>query len=206
MRRWSEPAVRPRVRPMARQIARQTGRQATLLLLSACAAGCMHVSPKDHPPAPWTPPPQATVPPPPPPAPPAATVDTAAVAQKLLQLDRDIAALADRVGAADAIYSHMAEHAVELSADDAPITGRASIRDSMRTAAPNRLKRTPKHAEVSSDGSLGWTWGEWRLVGPGDTPQATQVLSRGKYMDVWRRQADGSWKVIAEMGNAARKP
>jgi ketosteroid isomerase-like protein len=58
----------------------------------------------------------------------------------------------------------------------------------------------PTFAAVSSSGDLGYTVGtreSSRRVG------AEQVVDRGTYLTVWRRQEDGSWKVEADIGNPA---
>lgn len=132
-----------------------------------------------------------------------AHVDTTAEAQRLLQADRDFAALVDRVGDAEAFYQYLAEDATQIPADAAPRHGRKEISDSLRSLPPMRLQWTPQEASVSDDGSMGWTWGEWTIVGTGKASGAT--YAGGRYLDVWKRQADGSWKVVADIGNAQSK-
>jgi ketosteroid isomerase-like protein len=132
----------------------------------------------------------------------ATRVDATAETQRLLQADRDFAALADRVGDADAFYTYMTDRTIQLPADEPPVHGRAAVRDGLRGLAPNHLRWTPREAAVSDDGTLGWTWGEWELVGPDAGPT---LLGHGKYVNVWSRQPDGSWKVVVDVGNAARK-
>lgn len=58
----------------------------------------------------------------------------------------------------------------------------------------------PVYAEVSASGDLGYTVGRYTTsVGAGDAADTEQ----GTYLTVWRRQDDGSWKVQADIGNAA---
>jgi ketosteroid isomerase-like protein len=47
-------------------------------------------------------------------------------------------------------------------------------------------------------GDLGYTWGHYKITTDGET-------KHGKYMTVWHRESDGTWKVIADMGNADPK-
>ncbi len=65
----------------------------------------------------------------------------------------------------------------------------------------NRLRWSPEYAEVSGDATLGYTIGAYRaLVVHGDS---TAVAGTGRYLTVWRKQADGRWLVAADIGNEA---
>lgn len=132
-----------------------------------------------------------------------ARTDTAAESARLLQADRDFAALVDTVGDAEAFNRYMADDAIQIPADAPPRHGRQEISDSLRTLPPMKLVWTPQAASVSDDGSMGWTWGDWSIVGTGKAADA--VFAAGRYLDVWRKQADGGWKVTADIGNAQSK-
>jgi len=56
----------------------------------------------------------------------------------------------------------------------------------------------PVRAQGSDDGTLGYTVGRYvsTIVAPADT-----IVSRGVYVSVWRRQPDGSLKVVMDLGN-----
>ena len=54
-------------------------------------------------------------------------------------------------------------------------------------------------AEVGAGGDLGYTSGAYTLVSGGAT-------EKGKYITVWKKQADGSWKVVEDAGNADSAP
>jgi ketosteroid isomerase-like protein len=56
----------------------------------------------------------------------------------------------------------------------------------------------PVMAEVSDDGTLGYTIGTYNFHVRGRDSAAS--ASTGHYLTVWRRQADGSWKVLADIG------
>lgn len=122
--------------------------------------------------------------------------------QSLLQADRDFAAMAEHVGDAEAFYAYMADDGTQFPADSGPVHGREAIRNAFKALPPYRLLWTPREATVSDDGSMGWTWGEWQLYA---NETKAGPVSHGKYLDVWKRDADGSWKVAADIGNAAKK-
>jgi len=56
-----------------------------------------------------------------------------------------------------------------------------------------------KATRVEVSGDLGWVTGTYELS---ETDASGKpMVDRGKYLEVWRRQADGSWKCVADMFN-----
>ena len=60
----------------------------------------------------------------------------------------------------------------------------------------------PVRAEGSADGTLGYTVGRYQstTVLASDT-----VVSRGRYVTIWRRQPDGSLRVVMDLGNPSAR-
>ncbi|WP_029922619.1 YybH family protein [Nevskia soli] len=127
----------------------------------------------------------------------------AAEAQRLLQTDRAFAAASLEQGTAAAFFANMTEDALQLPANAAPVKGRKRIRDRLDSLGAQVLDWTPQQAEVSRALDFGWTWGEWRLY---RSAASKEVIARGKYLNVWRRGADGAWKLAADIGNQAEDP
>lgn len=127
----------------------------------------------------------------------------AAEAQRLLQTDRAFAAASLEQGTAAAFFANMTEDALQLPANAAPVQGRKRIRDRLDSLGAQVLDWTPQQAEVSRALDLGWTWGEWRLY---RSAASKEVIARGKYLNVWRRGADGAWKLAVDIGNQAEDP
>ena len=61
------------------------------------------------------------------------------------------------------------------------------------------LKWEPTYAYVSSSNDLGYTYGTYEMKF--DDPDGNQIVDNGKYMTVWKKDNDGSWKVAADMFN-----
>ena len=62
--------------------------------------------------------------------------------------------------------------------------------------AASQLNWTPEFADIASSGDLGYTTGPWEIRrNPQDTPVAF-----GHYVTLWRKQADGAWKVELDIG------
>lgn len=78
-----------------------------------------------------------------------------------------------------------------------PVHGRAAIEQLMRAGPPTTLTWEPQAAVVSSSGDLGYTWGFFEVRSRSDAKKA----QKGKYVTIWRRQKDGSWKFILDTGN-----
>ncbi len=56
----------------------------------------------------------------------------------------------------------------------------------------------PSQAEVSTGGDLGYTWGRYEYRDR--TADNKPAVEKGTYVTIWRRQADGSWKVVLDGG------
>jgi len=85
------------------------------------------------------------------------------------------------------------------------IVGRAAIRELMAAElgdTTHLLTWHPTGAEASSSGDLGYTVGRWERTAR--IKDSTATL-RGTYVTVWRKQGDGTWKVVLDVGNADPK-
>ncbi len=63
---------------------------------------------------------------------------------------------------------------------------------------------TPLAGDISSSGDLGYTWGRYIYSVPDE--DGIRQISHGKYMTVWKRQADGGWKAVLDGGNPNPPP
>ena len=77
-------------------------------------------------------------------------------------------------------------------------TGAAAIREmfTKMSAAPGfAIQWTATKADVSASGDLGLTAGTYEMTMGG-------AAEKGKYVTVWKKQADGAWKVTDDIFNA----
>ena len=118
----------------------------------------------------------------------------------LIQADKDFCkATADR--GADGFLSYFADGATILPKNGNPITGRAALTPVFQEtwAQPGySLQWVPLKAELAKSGELGYTYGTYERKRMVDGKPVTET---GKYTTVWRKQRDGKWKVILDMGN-----
>lgn len=62
----------------------------------------------------------------------------------------------------------------------------------------------PAVAEVAASGDLGYTLGAYELTLA--TSDGMPMTDKGKYVTVWKKQADGQWKVVADTFNSDLPP
>jgi ketosteroid isomerase-like protein len=123
----------------------------------------------------------------------------------LMQADRDFAAEVAEGGAA-AWASWFAEDGAIIQPQVGEVRGRSAIRDFMAALDdPNvSLSWEPDRADIAASGDLGWTTGHY--VSEVRGPDGALQRSEGLYVSIWRRQADGSWKVVMDLGNPTSPP
>jgi ketosteroid isomerase-like protein len=125
-----------------------------------------------------------------------ATTDT------LRQLEADFMKAAAERGA-EGYMSYYADDAVEVPNGAEAIHGKANIAKTMSflNDKSNQLTWTPVDAGISISGDLGWTSGTYEFRSK-DKDDKTKV-EHGKYTSIWKKQPDGNWKVVLDMGNAS---
>ncbi len=132
-----------------------------------------------------------------------ATVSPAATTeQEMMAADRAFAARALEIGAGPAFVEFAAEDVTIFPAGAAPQTGKAAV-EAWTSAWPEDMivEWEPEAAHAGKGGDFGYTWGYATY-----TTQGQEGASYGKYITVWQRQDDGSWKWIADMGAGAPAP
>jgi len=131
----------------------------------------------------------------------AQTVDIEAEKASLLEVDREFNDATAAEGL-DGWVRFFAEDGTMFPQGSPPVRGHEAIRALMSPAFDLEgfsLTWEPVEAEVSEDGSLGYTHGTFEMFVPGEDGEVTSTT--GKYLTVWRKQSDGSWKVAADIGN-----
>lgn len=118
----------------------------------------------------------------------------------LMQADRDFArATAERrlAGWVEAF----ADSGFQLRPGKPVAAGRDTVREFMAAAFADTtwtLGWEPARADISSSGDLGWTVGTYQSVRRDSA--GAEHRATGKYLTVWQKQADGTWKVVVDTG------
>ena len=118
----------------------------------------------------------------------------------LLDLEAKFAKdVSERGGAAFTTW--FADDGVALSNGAVPLIGKVAIaRASAWQAKDYHLTWTPTDAVMGPSGDMGYTWGHYE--GRGKDNNGNPVLTSGRYMTIWRKESDGTWKVVLDAGAA----
>lgn len=103
----------------------------------------------------------------------------------------------------DGYLSFFADEATLLPPNNPNLTGKDAIREwaSEGFAAPGfAVSWQPTQAEVSRTGDLGYTVGTYEVTV--NDAEGNPVTERGKNLVIWKKQRDGSWKVVAGAWNS----
>ncbi len=129
-------------------------------------------------------------------APPA---DLAADLTAMEDADRAFARLSRQQGLKAAFLAYMADDAVLFR--PGPVPGPAYV--GARPSPAIDLVWAPVHAVVAKSGDLGYTTGPYQVR---DLDAAHAVEDQGWYVTIWRKQPDGSWKLIVDQGVSTPPP
>lgn len=128
-----------------------------------------------------------------------------AEAEHLLETDRAFAAASVRDGAARAFRSFLADEALQFSGGSEPVRGNRAIYEQMSAGMDSltTLYWEPQEASVSRSADMGYTWGRYTVVREDHSGGSRRTAGTGMYVNVWRRQEDGSWKVVVDIGSSS---
>lgn len=104
----------------------------------------------------------------------------------------------------DKILSHYADDANLLVPDFPIASGKAAMGGLLKqlTSDPNlSLTFAATQVEVSKGGDLAYSRGTYSMTTT-DEKTKKPVVEKGKYVTVYRKTADGSWKAIQDINNA----
>jgi ketosteroid isomerase-like protein len=110
------------------------------------------------------------------------------------QMQKDVAA---RGGPGLAAW--FAPDGVLLGNGAAPVIGKVAIeRFASWSPKDYQLTWTPTDAVLGPSGDMGYTWSHYE--GRSKDANGNPVVTSGRFITIWRREADGSWKVVLDAG------
>jgi ketosteroid isomerase-like protein len=126
-------------------------------------------------------------------------------ADTLIRLEADFMKAAAERGS-QGYMSYYAEDAAELPDGANALRGKEYIAKTMGFLDDknNHLTWTPVYADMAASGDLGYTFGTFEFRSKEKDGKPT--VEYGKYASIWKKQKDGSWKVVMDMGNSSPAP
>jgi ketosteroid isomerase-like protein len=101
---------------------------------------------------------------------------------------------------------HFADDAIVFTPRGPIKTGMPDLRAHYEKvfANPGNLRWKPVGGFVAKGGDLGYTYGTWQSSGK--DKDGKKVSRTGKYFSTWKLQKDGSWKIVADIGQPDQPP
>ena len=117
--------------------------------------------------------------------------------QTMADTERAFAEAATQKGIRDSFLEYFAEDAVAFTPEPVSATARLRSRPA-RPFSELELRWEPRTGDVAASGELGWLTGPSTFI---DHTTADAKPQPGNYLSVWRRQADGRWRVFIDVGS-----
>jgi len=125
--------------------------------------------------------------------------------EEMMQTDRDFAAMAASDGVPAAFAAYAAEDVRMFPGGAQPYAGRDALIERYADFPKGAtLEWDPVEGMASPDGEFGFTWGRYVYTPPAGVENASP--SHGKYVSIWRKEDDGGWKFVADIGNSNPDP
>ena len=139
----------------------------------------------------------------PPPAPDTHDADVKGIADAEAQASQGWAAKD-----ADKIMAFYADDALLMTPGAEAVHGKDAIRDEMKQMLADpavSLTFQSSKVEVAKSGEIGYTAGTYKLTMT-DPSNHKPMNDHGNYVTTFRKQADGSWKAVADIASSAVAP
>lgn len=124
------------------------------------------------------------------------TAPPGAALAAMVDTERAFARRATVVGWKQAFLEYFAESAVGFDGETAG-PAREQIRQAPDPAADLQLLWEPRYGGIAASGDMGWLTGPSTTINPARNSGAPRY---GNYASVWKRQADGGYKVVMDVG------
>jgi uncharacterized protein (TIGR02246 family) len=108
----------------------------------------------------------------------------------------------------DRLASHYSDDAVLMITGSPAISGKEAIRAALKQMVADpamSLKLQTTRTDVAKSGDLAYTQGTYTLIVT--DPQTKQVVNdHGNFVTTFRKQADGTWKAVADIASSDVPP
>jgi ketosteroid isomerase-like protein len=122
--------------------------------------------------------------------------------EALLQTDKDFNTYCSQHGINAAFLLFADSSLIESRQGALPLMGIAELKKAQKSDSGVKLSWGPARGEVSNN--LGYTFGWWKYETK--TKRGTDTNYYGDYVNVWKKQKDGSWKYLIDIGNDTPRP
>ncbi len=114
--------------------------------------------------------------------------------QELFDAEREFVKLAAERGFRDSFYTYFADDGIAFNPH--PFRVRTALANQPSSPGPMGAVWAPVYGDISEAGDLGWNTGPLVFEGKNGQPDR-----HGLFFSVWKRQADGKFKVVLDIGS-----
>ncbi len=116
---------------------------------------------------------------------------------QLMEADRRFSRMCMEKGYKMAFLDNIDSNGVLLRPDMVPVIGADAV-DYLSQQSDGGFTMTwdPRGGSVAASGDMGYTFGLYSIK-----PSAGDTVIYGTYVNIWKRQADGTWKFVLDSGN-----
>lgn len=119
-----------------------------------------------------------------------------ALKEEIFKTEKEFNAAVKTMGLAEAFYYYADENAVIKRQNDTLIRGKENIKAYYQNPRYENAEVTwtPDFVDVSSDGTMGYTYGKytWKMK----DAEGKMTEHKGIFHTVWKRQGNGSWRYV----------
>jgi len=125
--------------------------------------------------------------------------------KELITTDTEFSNMSIKRGSLEAFYYFISDEGVCFSEEGSPPAGKETLRELLdkrkdkKGSSNVQLSWKPLFASVSSAGDLGYTLGKHTSI-LFKTPDKKPIRT-GYYLTIWKKQPDGTWRFVFDMGN-----
>ncbi|HEX5170580.1 MAG TPA: DUF4440 domain-containing protein [Cyclobacteriaceae bacterium] len=120
--------------------------------------------------------------------------------QSLVNTERAFAKLAKEKNTRTAFLTYLADESVTFGGGK-PQNGKDQY--SNRPEDESLLIWEPIYSDISASGDFGFNTGPWEFRG---NRKDQEAVAYGDFVSVWKKQADGNWKLVIDLGVVHPKP
>jgi len=115
-----------------------------------------------------------------------------------METDRLFSKVSEDKGFGEAFALFTAEEARIFQNKLMPIVGKETIVKFTRENVRGTITWEPYYVEMSSSGDLGYTLGKYQITVTSGSGK--KGVSHGHYVTIWKKQPDGTWKLVFDSG------
>ena len=116
---------------------------------------------------------------------------------EMVATENAFSVLGQKIGARKALMQFIDSNGVLLRPNSYPLLGAEAVDFISQTNdTAYSIIWQPKGGAVAASGELGYTYGVYSI-----TPKNKDKIIFGTYVNIWKKQPDGSWKIMLNSGN-----